>query len=179
MNDDLRIIQQVLGGDVDAFRLLVERYQGPLFALVGNLVRDRGDCDDIAQETFLAAYLHLGSYDPRQGRFSTWLLTIARNKCLNGIKKRRPQAMEVLPPPIDPRGPADALIEAELFGQLDRALAALPFEQRSAFVLSELQGLSHEEICRIESAPLGTIKSRISRAKEKLRSLLPRASEQH
>ena len=178
MNDDLRIIQKVLGGDVDAFRLLVERYQGPLFALVGNLVRDRGDGDDIAQETFLAAYLHLGAYDPRQGKFSTWLLTIARNKCLNGFKKRKPLVLETLPPRIDPRSPADGLIEAELFSQLDRALAALPFEQRSAFVLSELQGLSHEEICQIEAAPLGTIKSRISRAKEKLRSLLPRASEQ-
>jgi RNA polymerase sigma-70 factor, ECF subfamily len=178
MNDDLRIIQKVLDGDADAFRLLVERYQGPLFSLVGNLVRDRGECDDVAQETFLAAYLHLGSYDPRQGKFSTWLLTIARNKCRNGFKKRRPLAMETLPPPIDPRGPADGLMEAELFGQLDRALAALPFEQRSAFVLSELQGLSHEEICRIEAAPLGTIKSRISRAKEKLRSLLSRTSEQ-
>lgn len=178
MNDDLRVIQKVLAGDVDAFRLLVERYQGVLFSLVGNLVRDRGEGDDIVQETFLAAYLHLGAYDPRQSKFSTWLLTIARNKCLNRLKKRRPLAMETLPPRIDPRNPADGLMEAELFDQLDRALAALPFEQRSAFVLSEIEGLSHEEICRIEAAPLGTIKSRISRAKEKLRSLIPRTSEQ-
>lgn len=178
MNDDLRIIQRVLGGDADAFRLLVERYQGPLFSLVGNLVRDRGDGDDIAQETFLAAYLHLGSYNAREGKFSTWLLTIARNKCLNVLRKRKPQVMEALPPQADSQDPAHGMIEAELFGQLDRALAALPFEQRSAFVLSELQGLSHEEICRIEAVPVGTVKSRISRAKEKLRSLLPRSLEQ-
>ncbi len=178
MNDDLRVIQKVLDGDVDAFRLLVERYQGPLFSLVGNLVEDRDDCEDIAQETFLAAYRHLGSYNPREGRFSTWLLTIARNKCLNGFKKRKPLAMENLPPRVDPRDPADGLMEAELRMQLDRALTALPFEQRSAFVLSEIQGLSHEEICRIEAAPLGTVKSRISRAREKLRSLFSRTSEQ-
>ena len=102
MNDDLRTIQRVLNGDVDAFRLLVERYQGPLFSMVGNLVRDKDDRDDITQETFLAAYLHLGSYDPQKAKFSTWLLTIARNKCIDGLKQQRPVTMEVLPPRISP-----------------------------------------------------------------------------
>jgi RNA polymerase sigma-70 factor (ECF subfamily) len=178
MNDDLPAIQRVLGGDVDAFRVLVERYERPLFSLVGNLLPDANDRDDVAQEVFWAAYLHLGSYDPAKARFSTWLFTIARNKCVNGFKKRRPVAMEEVPPPIDRRGPADAMIEAECFARLDRALASLPFEQRSAFVLAEIQGLSHEEICRIEGVPRGTVKSRISRAKEKLRSLFSNAREE-
>lgn len=177
MNDDLRIIQQVLAGDVDAFRLLVEQHQGTLFALVGNVVSDTNDRDDIAQETFLAAYVHLRSYDPRKGQFSTWLLTIARNKCISAFKKQKPLTMETLPPTIDPRSPADELLEAELFARLDQALAALPLEQKSAFVLSEIQGLSHEQICQIEGSPPGTIKSRISRAKEKLRSLFSNAPE--
>jgi RNA polymerase sigma-70 factor (ECF subfamily) len=64
MDDDFPTIRRVLAGDIDAFRLLVERHQGPLFSLVGNLVRDVTDRDDIAQETFLAAYLHLASYNP-------------------------------------------------------------------------------------------------------------------
>ena len=177
MNDDLQTIQRVLEGDGNAFRLLVERYQGPLFSLVGNLVQDPNDRDDIAQETFLAAYLHLNSYDPQRGKFSTWLLRIARNKCIDGLKKQRPLTMESLPPQIDPKGPADDLMEAELYARLDHALAGLPLDQKSAFVLSEIQGLSHEEICQIEGAPLGTVKSRISRAKEKLRSLFSRATE--
>ena len=177
MNDDLPTIQRVLEGDVDAFRLLVERYQGPLFSMVGNLLPDTNDRDDIVQEAFLAAYLHLGSYDPKKGRFSTWLFTIARNKCVNGLKKRKPLAMEELPPQVDRRGPADELMEAELFARLDRALATLPFEQKIAFVLSEIEGLSHEEICQIEGVPRGTVKSRISRAKEKLRSLFSHAPE--
>jgi RNA polymerase sigma-70 factor (ECF subfamily) len=171
MDDDLQTIQRVLTGDIDAFRLLVERYQRSLLSLVGNLVRDLSDRDDIAQETFLAAYLHLGSYDPRRGRFSTWLLTIARNKCIDAMKERRPLAMESLPPKVDGRGPADRLMETELFTHLDHALAALPLEQKTAFVLAEIEGLSHEEICQIEGAPPGTIKSRVSRAREKLRSL--------
>jgi len=85
--------------------------------------------------------------------------------------------MEALPPEVNWREPADELIEAESFARLDHAMAALPFEQKYAFVLSEIQGLSHEEICQIEKAPLGTIKSRISRAKEKLRSLFSNPPE--
>jgi len=179
MDDDLQTIQRVLAGDIDAFRLLVQRYQGLLFSLVGNLVRDVTDRDDVAQETFLAAYLHLGSYDPQRGRFSTWLLTIARNKCIDAMKERKPLVLEALPPAVDHRGPADRLVEMEFFTQFDRALAALPFEQKTAFILSEIEGLSHEEICRIEGVPLGTIKSRISRAREKLRSLFSCLPETH
>jgi RNA polymerase sigma-70 factor (ECF subfamily) len=179
MDDDFQTIRRVLAGDIDSFRLLVERHQGALFSLVSNLVRDVTDRDDIAQETFLAAYLHLGSYDPQRGKFSTWLLTIARNKCFNAMKERRPLAMEPLPPKVDRRSPADRLLETELAIQFDRALAALPFEQKTAFILSEIEGLSHDEICQIEEVPLGTVKSRISRAKEKLRSFLSCLPETH
>ena len=87
MDDDLRTIQHVLDGDVDAFRELVERYQTMLFCLIGNLVRDRSEREDLAQDTLLSAYVNLASYDPRAGKFSTWLLTIARNKCLNRLRK--------------------------------------------------------------------------------------------
>ena len=125
----------------------------------------------------MAAYVRLSSYDARKGKFSTWLLTIARHKCIDHLKKQRPVTMEALPPQADPSDPADALIEAELFARLDHALAALPFDQKSAFVLSEIQELSHEEISQIEGAPLGTVKSRISRAKEKLRSLFSQVRE--
>jgi len=177
MNEDIQTIQRVLAGDTDAFRRLVVRHQGPLFALVGNLVRDPHARDDIAQETFLAAYLHLGSYDPQRGKFSTWLLTIARNKCIDALKEQRPLAMASPPPRVDSSSPADRLLETELFDQLDHALAALPPEQKTVFVLAEIEGLSHEEICRIEAAPLGTVKSRISRAKEKLRSLFSHVPE--
>ncbi|MGD0517039.1 MAG: sigma-70 family RNA polymerase sigma factor [Thermoguttaceae bacterium] len=178
MNDDLGTIQRILGGEVDAFCLLVERYQGPLFCMLGNLVRNVNDRDDLAQETFLAAYLHLGSYNSREGKFSTWLFRIARNKCLNRLKKQQPLTMQALPPVVDLREPRDSLIEAEFFAQLDQALDGLPFEQKIAFVLAEIQELSHEEISQIERVPLGTVKSRISRAKDKLRSLLQSAPEQ-
>jgi RNA polymerase sigma-70 factor (ECF subfamily) len=177
MNDDQEVIDRVLGGDRESFRYLVVRYQGPLFSLVGNLVSDRGECEDIVQEVFLSAYTHLRSYNPRRASFSTWLFTIARNRCVNAWKKRRPKILDELPEAADHRTPDVTLAEAEMFRQLDTALAALPVEQQTAFILGEIQGLSHQEISRIEGVKVGTVKSRISRARDKLRSLFQHTAE--
>jgi RNA polymerase sigma-70 factor (ECF subfamily) len=178
MTDDHDVIRRVLGGDVESFRLLVEKYEGPLFCFIRNLIADAHDAEDVAQEVFLAVYASLGAYDPDRAAFSTWLFTIARNKCRNSRKKRRPLITNELPEGAEVRTPDAELAEAEWFRQLDGALTALPFEQQTAFVLAEIQGLSLEEISTIEGVPLGTVKSRISRAREKLRSLLRPAAEQ-
>jgi RNA polymerase sigma-70 factor, ECF subfamily len=174
MNDDLRTIQRVMEGNGDAYRLLVEKYQKPLFSMIGNLLSDPNDCDDIAQETFIAAYLHLGSYNSRESKFSTWLFTIGRNLCFNKLKKCKPQAMESLDPCTASVHPADGLVADEFTAALGRVLDSLPFEQKSVFVLAEIQELSLEEISRIEGVPMGTVKSRLSRAKEKIRLCFPR-----
>jgi RNA polymerase sigma-70 factor (ECF subfamily) len=178
MSDDLDVIRRVLGGDVESFRLLVEKYQGPLFCFIRNVIADAHDAEDVAQEVFLAAYGSLAAYDPDRAAFSTWLFTIARNRCRNARKKRRPIVPDELPEGAELRTPDAELAEAEWFRLLDRALASLPFEQQTAFVLAEIQGLSLAEIGAIEGVPLGTIKSRISRAREKLRSRLRPAAEQ-
>lgn len=172
MDEDQDVIRRVLDGEVESFRWLVRRYERPLFGLIRNLVSDAHDGEDVAQEVFLTAYRRLRSYDPTQGTFSTWLLTIARNKCLNALKKRRPVVLDPLPERLAPRTPDAELAEVEWFRRLDQALDALPFAQKSAFVLAEIQGRSLEEIARIEGVPVGTVKSRLGRAKEKLRSLL-------
>ena len=177
MSDDLHAIERVLDGDVEAFRVLVERYQATLFRAIRRFLPTLADCEDIAQETFLAAFVHLGAYDPARASFSTWLLTIARNKCRNALKRKRPIAMAAPPEPADCRGPDAAMARQEAFRELDAALAALPFEQRTAFVLAELEGLSYEEIARIEGVRLGTVKSRVGRARQKLRARL-RAPEE-
>jgi RNA polymerase sigma-70 factor, ECF subfamily len=177
MTDDQEVIDRVLAGDTEHFRILVVRYQGPLFGLVRNLIPDRGECEDIVQEVFLSAYTHLRSYNPRRSAFSTWLFTIARNKCVNALRKRRPRVVEDLPEATDHRSPDATMAEAELFRQLDVALATLPIEQKTAFVLAEIQGLSLGEISRIEGVNLGTVKSRVSRARGKLRSIFQRPAE--
>jgi RNA polymerase sigma-70 factor (ECF subfamily) len=179
MNDDRDAIRRVLAGDVESFRRVVERYQRPLLAMVRNLTPPDTDYEGIAQDAFLAAFRSLASFDPKRSAFSTWLFTIARNRCRNERARRRPVAGATLPDVIDPRSPERAASEAELFRLLDAALGALPFTQRSAFVLAELQGLSYDEVGRIEGVGVGTVKSRVARAREKLRRLLRHAAEPH
>ena len=177
MNDDLDAIQRVLADDVESFRRLVDRYQRPLLTLVRNLTPSDTDHEGVAQDVFLAAFRYLASFDPSRSAFSTWLFTIARNRCRNELARRRPVAGSELPDVVDLRSPEQEASEAELFRQLDAALDDLPFEQRSAFVLAQLQGLSYEEVGRIEGVGVGTVKSRIARAREKLRCLLSHISE--
>jgi RNA polymerase sigma-70 factor (ECF subfamily) len=176
MSDDGDLIRCVLDGQLDCFRTLVERYERPVFCLIRNLIADRHECEDLAQDTFLAAYRALGSYDSRRSKFSTWLLTIARNKCFNRLKKRRPAVLESIPDNALSHEPD--IGREEVSEHLSAELNRLPFEQKVAFVLSEIQGLTYEEISRMEQIKVGTVKSRISRAKAKLRSLVKHPSEQ-
>ncbi len=152
MEDDLQVIQRVREGDVDAFRTLVKRYEGPLFRFVRNLVEHAEDSDDVAQETFLAAFAKLDSYDPDRAKFSTWLFTIARNKCLNLLKRKGPFSSDTIAESPDWRDPVHELTGDEFYRRLDAALDELPFEQKAAFVLAEFNGLPYEEIGRIESS---------------------------
>src|SRR5438270_7236790 len=172
MTDDQGAIRRVLAGEVDAFRILVERYEGQLIALLRNLVPDRHECEDIAQNVFLSAYVNLRGFDPGRSSFRTWLYVIARNLCVNAWKKRRPLLRAEWDGWSGAQSASAHLEEREWFQQLDAGLAALPPEQRTVFVLAELQELAHEEIAQIEGVPPGTVKSRLSRAKEKLRAFL-------
>jgi RNA polymerase sigma-70 factor, ECF subfamily len=174
MDEDVAVIQRVLQGDAEAFSLLVGRYQRPVFSMVAHLLNNSHDCEDVAQEVFLAAYRNLASFDPARSRFSTWLFTIARNRSLNLLKKKRPSAMPAELPLADGANPGEKMDTDELAALIDRHVDGLPEDQRTAFVLSELEGLSYEDIAEIEDVPLGTIKSRINRARERLREALAR-----
>lgn len=174
MAEDGQIVRQVLDGDVDAFRLLVDRYAGRILAFVRTFLGRRQDCEDVAQDVFFAAYRGLASFDPLRGGFAAWLFAIARNRCLNAIgAAARPVCCEP-PEPVDPRTPYDDLAGRELFERLDEALARLPQDQRTAFILVELAGLSCVETAHIEAVQAGTIRSRLSRARAKLRDSIRR-----
>lgn len=172
MTQETKVIRQVLQGDIESFRLIVERYERPIVRMIRNVTGDRECCEDIAQDVFLTAYKKLSSFDPACSNFSTWLFTIARNKSINASKKKRPRSMRNLPERTNPCNPSDKLAEAEFFGRLDTELEALPSAQRRAFVLAEFEKLPYEKIAQIERTKTGTIKSRINRAKRKLRSAL-------
>jgi RNA polymerase sigma-70 factor (ECF subfamily) len=177
MTEEIQAIGRVLGGDVESFRFIVQRYERAVFSMIAGIVPDRHRREDIAQEVFFTAFRRLRSFDADRGSLATWLCTIARNLCLNELKKRAPALLEDLPQRPDPRRPEDELAEKELFERLDLALAELPVSQRTAFVMAEFVGLSCEEIARMEGAKAGTIRSLVSRAKAALRAKLREFAE--
>ena len=172
MTKETKVIHQVLEGDTESFRLIVERYEKPIVRMIRNIINNKESCEDIAQDVFFTAYRKLASFDPARSNFSTWLFTIARNKSINVIRKKRPVSMSELPPGSDAYNPADELDEREFFDELDAGLEALPSAQKRAFVLVEFENLTYEEIAQIEGVRIGTIKSRINRAKKKLAKAL-------
>lgn len=170
-NEDRQLVRRVLAGQTDDFRLLVDRHQQSIFRFATGLLGNRDEAQDVTQEVFLAAFANLSGYDSTRAAFPTWLFTMARNRCINLLKRSRPIALDELNL-IEDVPSADPIVRQELSIQLDRALAALPVKQRSAFVLAEIEELPYAEIARIERASLGTVKSRIHRAKQQLQSLL-------
>ncbi len=184
---DEQLVDRVFKGEMQAFDLLVLRYQHRLLGLIGRLVRDPHEAEDIAQETFIKAYRALANFRG-ESAFYTWLYRIAINTANNYLVSRGRR-----PPDTDLDVDDDEEIEAqvaladhdspeanqqrdELKAAIDRAIAELPEDLRTAFTLREFSGLSYEEITEIMDCPVGTVRSRIFRAREsidnKIRHLL-------
>ena len=140
--------------------------------MIRNITGRSDSSEDVAQDVFFTAYRRLASFDPARSSFSTWLFTIARNKSVNAGKKKRLLPISKLLEQTDLREPYDCLAMKELLDKLDAELRALPARQRRAFVMAEFEKLPYEQIAQIEGARLGTIKSRISRARTRLREAL-------
>ena len=170
------VIKRIMEGDIESFRFILERYERPVVRMIRNITFDKESCEDIAQDVFITAYRKLTSFNPARSSFSTWLFTIARNKSINALRKKKPLFMSELPEGSNPHNPSDDMAKKEFFDQLDNTLLALPAKYKRAFILAEFENLSYEQISQIEGATLGTIKSRINRAKKKLRTALEELS---
>jgi RNA polymerase sigma-70 factor (ECF subfamily) len=170
--DDSQIVLRVLAGETSEYRHLVERHQRSVFRFAWNLIGDEHEAEDITQEVFVAAFRRLGSYDSRLAALQTWLLTITRNRCINYLKRKRPAVGDnAIRNSIKSPGSNDS--ERESFWRaLTAALARLPLKQKTAFVLAEIEQLTYAEIAMIEATTCGTVKSRVHRAKQRLRAVL-------
>ena len=168
---DRALLERHVSGDAAAFSELVRRHQDRLWAVALRTLGDREEAADAVQDALLSAYRAAGSYRG-DAKVSTWLHRIVVNACLD--RARRQQSRPTVPLPDDDRHPAagDVLANRELATDLGRALAVLPVEQRMAVVLVDAQGYPVDEVARLLSVPVGTVKSRCSRGRARLAVLL-------
>jgi RNA polymerase sigma-70 factor (ECF subfamily) len=182
---DLALVRRVQKGDKSAFDLLVRKYQHKVVKLVSRYMRDPADAEDVAQEAFIKAYRALPQFRG-DSAFYTWLYRIAINTAKNALlsRDRNPVEFDLDMQNIeessamqgrlaDPETPESLLATEEIRETVNRAIAALPEDLRTAIVLRELEGLSYEDIAAAMDCPVGTVRSRIYRAREAIdRSLV-------
>lgn len=175
--DDAALVRTIVEGDAKAFRVVVLRYERPLFRFLARFGFAAAAREDLAQETFLRAFRALASFDAARGSLASWLFTIARNVAATERAQTRHQreAVEADGAP-DARsagdGPAELHERADAVARLRRALDGLPAALHSTFVLVEIRDLSLKEVAEIEGCAVGTVKSRVHRAREQLRAAL-------
>jgi RNA polymerase sigma factor (sigma-70 family) len=177
------LIADAQRGDVDAFNALVHLYEQRVYRLCYRMLSDADGAADVSQEVFLAAYNHLPRFHGTQ--FRAWLLRIAANACydvLRSRKRRNTVSLDALREPDNLRArfdppdtgelPEASALRRELGAALAQSLQQLPPEQRIVVVLSDLEGLAYDEIALATGMQLGTVKSRLSRARARLRDIL-------
>jgi RNA polymerase sigma-70 factor (ECF subfamily) len=180
--DEKALIDAARRGDVSSFNRLVLSYQSMVYNLAYRILGDGDAAADATQDTFTSAFKGIGKF--RGGSFKSWLMRIVTNTCYDQLrrKQRRPTTslndlLELDSAPIrslsDPtESPEEYALRQELSNTIQIGIGTLPSDQRVALVLSDVQGLSYQEIAEVTGVSLGTVKSRLSRARGKMRDHL-------
>ena len=184
--DEERYIEAARSGDLSAFNWLVLRYQTRVYNLCYRMLSDPAAAADATQEAFISAYKAIETF--KGGQFRAWVLRIASNACLDMLRSMKRRPATSLDRPQDPDGeneeplqvadfdpwvdPEMRVLNAEMVAVLQQALDSLPDEQRIALILVDVQGLSYDEVVAVTGSNLGTVKSRINRARLKVRDYL-------
>ena len=183
VHEEQRLITAAQRGHVDDFNALVRMYETRVYTLCYRMLGDGDSAADAAQDTFISAFRNIKRF--RGGSFRSWILRIATNTCYDVLRarKRRPTTSldidedeEDVGSPLqvaDPsESPDDTAMRHELASAIQGCLEKLPEDQRIVLVLSDIQGLAYEEIAEVTETNLGTVKSRLSRARSRLRTIL-------
>jgi len=182
---EAQLVAAAKGGDLAAFDELVRRYERRIFRLARNITQNREDAEDVMQEAFLKAYEHLDGFEGNS-RFYTWLVRIAVNQGLMKLRKRRPNVLsldeeletedDVMPREVEDWGPSpeQRYQQSELAGKLDEAIHSLEPGFRVVFQLRDIEELSTEDTARVLGLSVPAVKSRLLRARLKLRNKLNR-----
>jgi RNA polymerase sigma-70 factor, ECF subfamily len=167
---DEELVSRSIGGDADSFNQLVLRWERPIYALAYRVIGREEDARDVCQETFLRAFRALSGFRG-QAKFSSWLYRIALNLCRDWVRRQRRTPVVALPEDVDvielaasrePSEPIEELVaRRDLTREVEKAMARLPEEQRTAIILKEYHGLTFQEIADLVGCPLSTVKTRL------------------
>lgn len=186
MDIDQSLVQKCQQGDLDAFEMLLLRYQKPMFRLVYRIIGREEVVEDLVQEVFLKAFYSLKTFQGK-ARFSTWLHRLAVNTCLDHLKKKRVNlsfnqicleesnhffSQGSWFSPLPHRNPEETLSQKELAKKLQEALEDLSPEDKTVIILRELLGHSYQEIAEIMDWPIGTVRNRLFRSRRALQDTL-------
>ncbi|MGH3975436.1 MAG: RNA polymerase sigma factor [Pseudonocardiaceae bacterium] len=168
---DESLLAAMAGGDEDAAAAFVRRHQARVYGLALTIVQQPALAEDVAQDTFVKAWRHAATYDPRRGGAATWLLTITRNAAIDAIRYLHDDPMdpELLLALLTVRDESDASDDLDTDLALRQALAELPSEMAGPIVLMTYFGLTAREIAARDDVPAGTVKTRVRRGLQKLR----------
>ena len=176
---DFELIKAIQNGNMVAFNNMVDRYKDRLMNVIGRMLSSNEEAEDIVQETFIRVYQHRQSFN-YQHCFSTWIYTIALNLARNELRKRKKfKFLDI----FDMQGneaefAVDPKLPTRLPQVLEAAIKGLPEKYRTAFILRDVQEMSYDEVAKVLGVPLGTVKSRVNRARMILREKLqPRMEE--
>ena len=167
---DEELVTRSRGGDLDSFNQLILRWERPIYALAYRVIGREDDARDVCQETFLRAFRALPGFKG-EAKFSSWVYRIALNLCRDWIRRQRRAPVVQLPEDVDPLEIAansepsesieDLVARRELSAIVERAMALLPEEQRTAIILKEYHGMTFQEIADLQGCPLSTVKTRL------------------
>jgi len=185
VKDDTQLIDEALAGDSAVFGQLVQKYQNRLFNTIVHVIGDRDEAEDVVQDAFVQAFVKLETFR-RNSAFYTWLYRIAFNVAVSRRRRRRPelsvdQAREMTgDEPVDDAESSDQRLQRrERARQVHEALACLSEQHRSILVLREMEGCDYETIAEILGLPVGTVRSRLHRARSQLRDQLKQVLQEH
>ena len=177
--EDSELVVRSKDGDLQAFNFIVQRYQSQVLNLSARIIGDRGRAEDVTQETFISAYQAIGRF--RGGSLRAWLMRIAANASRDSLRgsQRRPEqsldesleSQSFQPVSAEP-SPEEHAERSELNAELQKAILALSDDQRAVLVLIDVQGFSYEETTEFVGVSIGTVKSRLNRARRRVRDIL-------
>ena len=171
------LIARSRDGDVDAFNQIVDMYQRPLYNMALRMLGDAPAAEDATQDAFFSAFRNIGRF--KGGNLKSWLFTIAANACRDVLRSRNVRRTESLDaedvtidPPSSTESPEDYAVRREMGQSIQQGLDSIPHDQRLAVVLIDVQGFGYEEAAGVMGISVGTVKSRLSRGRARVRDFL-------